>query len=49
MSAKDRLLNRVGSIVEKIAAAILWKYVDTEGIVFYLGAHYEYDPLSVYR
>jgi hypothetical protein len=36
MSAKDRLLNRVGSIVEKIAAAILWKYVDTEGTVFYL-------------
>lgn len=36
MSAKDRLLNRVGSLVEKIAAAILWKYVDPEGIVFYL-------------
>lgn len=36
MSAKDRLLNRAGSLVEKIAASILWKYVDTEGTVFYL-------------
>lgn len=36
MSAKDRLLNRVGSLVEKTAAAVLWKYVDQEGTVFYL-------------
>lgn len=36
MSAKDRLLNRVGSILEKTAAPILWKYVDQEGLVFYL-------------
>jgi hypothetical protein len=36
MSARDRLLNRVGSLVDKIAAAVLWKYVDPEGTVFYL-------------
>jgi hypothetical protein len=36
MSAKDRLLTRVGSILEKTAAAILWKYSDPEGAVFYL-------------
>jgi carbonic anhydrase/acetyltransferase-like protein (isoleucine patch superfamily) len=36
MSAKERLLNRVGSIIEKTAAAILWKYVDPDGGVFYM-------------
>jgi hypothetical protein len=36
MSAKERLLTRVGSIIEKTAAAILWKYVDPEGGVFYM-------------
>jgi hypothetical protein len=36
MSAKDRLLNRIGSMLEKMAAAILWKYSDPDGEVFYL-------------
>jgi hypothetical protein len=36
MSAKERLLTRVGSIIEKTAAAILWKYVDPEGGIFYM-------------
>lgn len=36
MSAKDRLLNRVGSMLEKTAAAILWKYSDPDGELFYL-------------
>ena len=36
MSAKERLLNRVGSLIEKTAAAILWKYVDPDGDVFYM-------------
>ena len=36
MSAKERLLTRVGSIIERTAAAILWKYVDPDGGVFYM-------------
>jgi len=36
MSAKERLLNRAASIIEKTAAAILWKYVDPEGDIFYM-------------
>lgn len=36
MSAKERLLNRVGSLIEKTAAAILWKYVDPDGGIFYM-------------
>lgn len=36
MSAKERLLNRVGSLIEKTAAAILWKYVDPDGDTFYM-------------
>jgi hypothetical protein len=36
MSAKERLLTRVGSVIERTAAAILWKYVDPDGDTFYL-------------
>jgi hypothetical protein len=36
MSAKERLINRVGSLVEKTSAAILWKYVDPDGGTFYM-------------
>ena len=36
MDAKERLLNRAASLVEKTSAAILWKYVDPDGEVFYL-------------
>lgn len=37
MNAKERLLSRVGSLVEKMAAAaVLWKYVDPDGDVFYM-------------
>lgn len=36
MSAKERLLSRVGSLIEKTAAAVLWKYVDPDGDTFYM-------------
>lgn len=36
MSAKERLLNRAASIIEKTAAAVLWKYTDPEGGTFYM-------------
>lgn len=36
MSAKERLLNRAASVIEKTAAAILWKYVDPDGDTFYM-------------
>jgi hypothetical protein len=36
MSSKDRLLTRVELVIKKTAAAILWKYIDPEGGVFYM-------------
>ena len=36
LDAQQRLLDRASSILEKTAAAILWKYVDPDGKNFYL-------------